>query len=519
MTHSPIRALLQQYDDDAGVSLVEMMVAVLVLSVGIIALAGSAFAALTANGDARNRQLAVDAMTGAIETTRSIAFDDLTMDEDDVSSSASTDPYVTVSGGEFLFDHDGDEADPAEPLVVESDGELPQYIILDDGRTVRTYVTWLDGAQVSKRVTVVVTYDAGGTTRELRESTVIAEANRGLAAPDFTVAPPDRTITEEAGREVCFPHALINEGERDKHDFTVQGWVDDLDDVLGPTIGSDRWVARADIEGQPMVDSSGDLRPDSPVFLERGGELALDVCYDIPEDATEGDSFTWTIELSSALDPSVVRQTTNTVVIGPPGSGPSTGAAHPGFVLRFEPDADPERTFVMDNGDILDTELTDYDGDGLDGWRLKTAGANPENLTRWDWQHTGGNAADLDGFATLRFYSASPSALQDDPPTAGDVSYEIELQILNTQQKVQRSLDATTHTYEHDQPGWMLQTVQFDFSDLNQSHRSIGKNQYLRLEVRCGGTTGFENCHMAFDALIDGGPEYGSALDVPGTTP
>lgn len=521
MMHSPMRALRQRCDDAAGVSLVEMLVAIIVLSVGILALASAAFATLSANGDARNRQLATDAMTAAIESARAESWDDLAMDTADIDVAA--DPNLSTVSGEPVFDHDGSGPDPAEVLIHEAGGTISPYITQDETRTIRTYVTWFDpdgtGTTDSKRVTVVATYAASGTTRELRESTVVAEANRGLAAPDFTVAPDELTVTEQAGQTVCFEHSLINDGEQDKHSFTIDGWDDFVDRVEDPL--SD-WVARAFVDGLQMTDTSGDLQPDSAVFLPRGGSLPLEICYDVPAGLAEGSSHAWTAEFTSALDPTVVRTVTNTLVVGAPGSGPSTGSTHPGFLLRYNPDHAAGRTFVMNSGDILRTALSDYDVGGLDadalpGWKLKAAGNNPENHTRWDWQYTGNGNATLDGTATLRFYSASTDALQSDPPASFTLDYELELQVLDTAQQFKRTLVTTTDIYSHTDSGWVLRTVPFDFSTLSQTDKKLKPDEYLRLVVNCRGGSS-SNCHMAFDALVDGGPTYSSALDVPGAS-
>lgn len=510
-------------DGEDGVSLIETMIAILVLSVGVLALASSAFASLTANGDARNRQLATDAMTAALESARAHDYDDLSMATGDIDADA--DPYLETDGaGDPIFDHDGDGTDPAEKLITDAAGPISPYIVQEEQRTIRTYVTWFDnpdvaGSMDSKRVTVVTTYDAGGTTRELRESTVVAKANRGLAAPDFEVAPAELAVTEQADQTVCFDHSLINDGEQDKHSFTVDGWTDFGDHVVGPS----GWEARAYVDGLQMTDTSGDLRPDSAVFLPRGGTLPLQVCYDVPADLSEGTSHTWTAEFYSSLDPTVMRSITNTVVVGAPGSGTPSGTTHPGFLLRYDADNAVDRTFVMNSGDIVRTSLTDYDvngqdSDGLPGWMLNRAGENSENATRWDWQYTGNGNVKLDGTATLEYYSAWRDALLSGSTTSVHLEYEFKLQVLNTAQTVKRTLATEVDSYDHEVGGWENRTLTFNFSSLGQPDKTIARDEYLRLEVRCLGVTGEQDCHMAFDALVDGGPTYSSALDVPGAS-
>lgn len=523
-------------DGEDGLSLVEMMIAILVIAVAIMALMSVSLVSLVSTREARDRQQATDAASSALEIARSYSYDETALTAAQVNP--ATDPFLTVVGGKAHFDHDGSGPEPSEPVIVQPTGSVTREQTVDR-YTVYTYVTWFDpdgtGAQGSRRVTTIVRWDdeQAGELNEVRESTVVAEANRGLAAPKFAVSPDAFTVTEQAGQILCFDHSLINQGERDKHDFRISslGWVGGVNQVIGPA----SWKAHATLATPPaapeqFTDQNSDLRPDSTMFLERRATLPLQVCYDIPAGIANGTTFSWTAEFRSAFDSTVTRTVTHNITIGTPAGGggpppPGGGSTHPGLFMKYTSADSGARTFALNTDVPTRASLPNYDvpandGDGLPGWKLEKGSLdNNKNRSRWDWQYTGNGNVTLNGQATMRFYSAWSDALKSGKTDPKKVEYRIQVQVLNSSKNVLRTLTTKNHVYTHNQGDWMLQTVSFDFSGLNNNQRKVGSNEYVRFQVLCEDDNGGEvDCHMAFDALVSGGPRYTSAIQIGGVT-
>ena len=153
-------------DDEAGLGLVEIVIAVFILTVGLAALAATAIPALGSLQNSRDRQAATAMATASLERARTYPMSQLAMD-----SGLEPCPSDLIE-----LDRDGDLA---ETPVCDSDGLVNDgspHWYESAGRTARTYVTNVEEAPGARRVTVVVSWQRGNQDFEVRSSTVVAGA-------------------------------------------------------------------------------------------------------------------------------------------------------------------------------------------------------------------------------------------------------------------------------------------------------------------------------------------------------
>lgn len=170
----------RRLDGDAGLSLVEIIIAAFVLTVAILGLASAAISALRGLSDAQMRQQATALAAESLEVARSYDFDDLAMRDGDSSVPS---PGAAFDPLEGAID-DLDPAGEGEDLLIDGDGAVrwqdgsPH---LEEGTfELRTYVTEPDDHDGVLRVTALVEYTVPGGGREVRFSTFIADAERGV---------------------------------------------------------------------------------------------------------------------------------------------------------------------------------------------------------------------------------------------------------------------------------------------------------------------------------------------------
>ncbi len=279
----PCRGALR--GDEAGIGLVEVVIAMFVLSVALLGLASAGITSMRSLSDSQFRQRATAMATESLELARSYTFERVANEDGD---HAFTD-----------FDpENGTDDDPGstEELITDPAGEVTGEVHhADDGRLeLRTYVT--DPADPddvdARRVTAVVRYSVpGATEREVRFSTLIAEAARGLGQPDFDVAPPSDTLTMtrnddgedgpndengEGREDICIPHTITNRGARSAFELELPDPADlpsaDLDVVAEENDGGS-WVVLG--SGSPTQD------------IGEGESLDVRVCYEQPTDSSE----------------------------------------------------------------------------------------------------------------------------------------------------------------------------------------------------------------------------------------
>lgn len=220
-------------------TLIELMVAIFILAVAILAIAGTAASSIQSVRVSRDRDVATSAASGAIEAARAIEFERLALNS---SNSFTGDARVTGSPPTFAHDESN-----YEPLAVSSSGAIAPYTCTPadpgactstwfDGygafssrHTVSIYVTDYDdptiaGSRDGRRITAIASWRDSGVTRTVRQSTIVAEATRGVGVPDFTVEPSDLSSTVPEGRAICFvDHLLQNFGVPDTYDLWFVG--------------------------------------------------------------------------------------------------------------------------------------------------------------------------------------------------------------------------------------------------------------------------------------------------------
>lgn len=157
-------------DDEAGLGLVEVVIAVFILTVGLAALAATAIPALGSLQNSRDRQAATAMATASLERARTYPLPQLA-----IAQSLCDDVDAEIGSG-VEIDRDGSltEAPICATGGLVDHGNPHWYT--SDGRTVRTYVTQMEEAPGARRITVVVSWQRGNQDFEVRSSTVVAQA-------------------------------------------------------------------------------------------------------------------------------------------------------------------------------------------------------------------------------------------------------------------------------------------------------------------------------------------------------
>lgn len=165
--------------DEAGFSIVEMMMALSMISIGFLALAGTASTGARMLAEARQRQAATEIAGREIEHLRNIPYDEVAFTTGLTRSSDPDDPDFWLSDDGLSYDHQQDGT--FEPLVIDANGVIEHTEDIAVGPTLLTvhrYVTWVDdpaitGTEDYKRLTIVAFYRAPvntGRAREVRAS-------------------------------------------------------------------------------------------------------------------------------------------------------------------------------------------------------------------------------------------------------------------------------------------------------------------------------------------------------------
>jgi prepilin-type N-terminal cleavage/methylation domain-containing protein len=156
-----------------GFSIIEVMMASIILTVGLLALASTAIPSIRALHVAEGRQAATAAATRTLETARQLPYEQVAMSDSTFSAGA--------------HDPDGDGPLSSERLVVTAEGAivdgLPYWGAAGDQVTIQTHVAlWCDGVlpcetlgdEAGRRVTVTANWRTAGGMHSKRTSTIIA---------------------------------------------------------------------------------------------------------------------------------------------------------------------------------------------------------------------------------------------------------------------------------------------------------------------------------------------------------
>lgn len=151
--------------DEAGISIVEVMAAMTILSVSFVALAGASATGLRLVSGSGQRQAATEIANARLEHLRNIPYPEVALPTALTQATDPEDPDASISADGSRYDVTGSGG--WEDLVVGSGGAVAH---IEDpvavGKvqlTTYQYVTWVDdasasGAQDYKRLTVIVKY-------------------------------------------------------------------------------------------------------------------------------------------------------------------------------------------------------------------------------------------------------------------------------------------------------------------------------------------------------------------------
>lgn len=221
-----------------GFTLVEVVVAMGIAGLTLLALLGATISGARASLDARINQQAADVLTKTLEDLRSLDYGAVAMADSDLTGD---DTIVAATGsGECTADWCWEVPNGVgvEPIVSHPTGAVSPHVSTVTANannvsfTLRRYVTApAEGNTV--RATAIVEWSLGGSPHSRTSSTVIANTRRGLPLPKFAVSSSGPTaITINPGSHVQLPFIIKNLGARDAFDLRVYsgetaqaGWV------------------------------------------------------------------------------------------------------------------------------------------------------------------------------------------------------------------------------------------------------------------------------------------------------
>jgi type II secretory pathway pseudopilin PulG len=217
--------LRRRVRDESGFTLIEAVVALMVLSAIFTAMAYAATGTLRASMVSRVEQQAIDFATQALESSRAVEFDKLANVATDMVGDTRVQPCGTVL---TCFD----PGTGAEPLVLETWGTATPHIKPVDRQlangatmTLATYVTQPEDATAEyKRLTVIAQWTVGGALRERSISSLITLTDRGLPLPIFKLTPLGGTsMSINPGASAPFGFELTNQGAPDRWNLAFTG--------------------------------------------------------------------------------------------------------------------------------------------------------------------------------------------------------------------------------------------------------------------------------------------------------
>lgn len=259
------------FRSEGGFHLAELSMAVAVLAIAVISLAGAMGLGISAVGKAKQRSAANTVVSERLERVRNLPYEEVALDEEPSHSSDPDNPdyYVTdESPPRYDVNKDGSLHEPfavggavlhIEDPVLSGETELDVY----------QYVTWvddsnIDGTEDYKRVTVVVTWKhpvSAGSSSTVSASTFVGQA--GVSVPQVTPDPasPSPTPTptaEPEGGATC-----------DGDETAPTGSVDAISGAGAETGYSSSTSVQVELTGTDDCDDlTGELSNDNVSFTE-----------------------------------------------------------------------------------------------------------------------------------------------------------------------------------------------------------------------------------------------------------
>jgi type II secretory pathway pseudopilin PulG len=257
--------------DDSGFSLLEAVVALMVATVAFTALAAGAMSAIRGSMSARQNQQAADFMGRRIEELRLVDFGGLANRPADLPGGDSS---VTTCGSYKCVDPG---TGVQERIVADDGGAIDDHVTEVQGAeanrtgyTLKTYVTAPNWAQRDyyRRLTVVVTWRDGSTTRVRRDSTIVTYTQRGLPLPVFKLTPiGSSAVSVNRSATVVYGLNVTNQGAPDRFDLThddTHTWAWLFDNGDGVYDASTDTTAVTDTDGNGTIDT-GKVDPNGVV--------------------------------------------------------------------------------------------------------------------------------------------------------------------------------------------------------------------------------------------------------------
>ena len=549
--------------DEAGIGLVEVIMAIFILAVALLALGSVSITSLASLRDTRDREQATNAASAAIEDVRSRDFRDIVHSPGDVDPSRlppGVDPSVATSSCFGM-------TEPGERIVYDTAGTpVPFERTAGDGGsiTVHTIITYEDsdcpdgGTTSLKRVTVIASWNDGPNRPVVVQETQVTAVARGLPVPRFEIRPDEATLRfseeflqdpDETDLRRCVEHTLLNLGAEDGYDWAAES-VDPLVQTnQQPTAdafdvgGLSGWRVTAFLERSadaPMREGQPPEIGDEARFeFEAGGQpyvsdlrvepretALLTVCYapvtagNVPEPADIR------LILRSRFDERQAREVVNLVRIG---SDVDDGSGIPGDPLFLFEDVDdvahPRTMAPGVMGPLADPDapaevverLSDHDyspgfanwstdvetDENLSGVRLRHTAASITNPSISEhtaaWHHQFGASTTLQRDATLVLWLAPPQALQG--PLGGDIPLAVRLTFneLRSNESPVNNGWVVPIDFEYEHTVEGWQRVEIQV-DLGQD-RSFNNNRYLRMRITCITPENgeAEDCNLAYD--------------------
>jgi Tfp pilus assembly protein PilV len=313
-----LRALSRRIrrNDDAGFTLVEQVIALVVAALVFLAVAAIALSGMKATVMSRVNQQAIDVLNRSIEQARAMTYAELTMVSTDLASDTSitgTSPLVwnvPGVGSEAVDFHATGLVSPHVSTVTTNINgavlTLKRYVTVPSSATYDT-----SGFPSVKRFTAVVTWKLYGQTKTRYDSTLITDTVRGLPLPNYTlrsIGPTSSSVN--AGVVIDFGLAVHNLGARDAFDVTVSstnpalttGWTFYKDDGATGTGCSTPATAADGVrecgEDNLLTDTDGDGTPDTGYVQPNG-----DFYWVAERTSTSGDTGTVTFTTTSVAQP------------------------------------------------------------------------------------------------------------------------------------------------------------------------------------------------------------------------
>lgn len=516
---------------EEGLSLIELMIAVFILAVSILALAGVATQSISRVRVARDQQSAADLVSAQLEAARGIDFASLALD--------SADPSIPAT-------YDGD------PVVEEPGGPLVHRETVAHGNrtyAITRYVT-LPPPDVDqdplKRVVVEVAWSDGDTARELVNSTLVADADRGLPVPQFDLEPPNAVIAFEGGSgydiandpangaQECTQHTITNLGLTDRYAWRLENRNNSS--AVSATAGasqslytdaSRKWSARAWLQpatgtpdvslGSPylmkdtVAEGAGVVWMESTWPIESKGAAWMTVCYwstDNDDGAELANEQQYFVRVRSQFDPSVVETSIHTVTVGADAvtlflheldKNHTGGWATSGHSRKVQGDNYPPMFMdtVAATDDIIHDMDTTLDGTGTPGLQLRHD--VPASAAVWDYTLPASRPLTTGSFT---IHAAAPGT---DGQTA-TLTYQLQRVSADGATVHETYVSGTVQLEVAGSAGSAAVFTPVGASWTFASGASIASGEVLRLIVACEDETAAStDCHVDFDTTSRAG--------------